>query len=43
MDEETLEEILPRWENNGSVKNTLGKMTVEDVERILRKKFIKNR
>lgn len=39
IDEKTLEKILPRWENNGSVKNTLGNMTVEDVERILRKKF----
>ena len=43
MDEKTLEEILPRWKDNGSVKNTLGKMTVEDVERILRKKFIQAR
>ena len=43
MDEETLEQILPRWENNGSVKNTLGHMTLEDVEEILRKKFVQAR
>ena len=43
MDEETLEEILPRWKENGSVKNTLGHMTVEDVEKILRKKFMQAR
>ena len=43
MDEETLVRILPRWKDNGSVNNTLGKMTVEDIEKILRKKFVKNR
>ncbi|MBQ1534537.1 MAG: iron-containing alcohol dehydrogenase, partial [Erysipelotrichaceae bacterium] len=42
IDEETLAKILPRWKDNGSVKNTLGKMTAEDIEKILRKKFVKN-
>ena len=39
LDEATLEEILPRWSDNGSVKNTYGQMTCADVEKILRKKF----
>lgn len=39
LDEETLKKILPRWNDNGSVKNTCGKMNVSDIERILRKKF----
>ena len=43
MDEKTLEQILPRWKDNGSVKNTLGCMTLEDVEEILRKKFVQTR
>lgn len=40
LDEETLQSILPRWQDNGSVKNTYGKMTVDDIEKILRKKFM---
>lgn len=39
LDEQTLEEILPRWKDNGSVKNTYGEMTCDDIEKILRKKF----
>ena len=39
--EEMLMSVLPRWNDNGSVKNTYGKMTVNDIEMILRKKFIK--
>ena len=39
IDEETLNNILPRWKDNGSVKNTYGKMSVDDIEKILRKKF----
>lgn len=38
--EDTLEKILPRWEDNGSVKNTYGKMGVADIERILRERFM---
>ncbi len=41
IEEDTLKEILPRWEDNGSVKNTYGKMTVNDIESILRKKFVR--
>ena len=41
ISEETLNEILPRWENNGSVKNTYGTMVQKDVEEILRKHFVK--
>ena len=41
ISEETLAEILPRWDNNNSVKNTYGNMTVNDVEKILRKHFVK--
>jgi hypothetical protein len=41
IEEETLKEILSRWEDNGSVKNTYGKMTVNDIESILRKKFVR--
>ena len=41
ISEETLTEILPRWKDNNSVKNTYGHMTVEDVERILRKHFVR--
>ena len=41
IDEETLKQILPRWEDNGSVKNTFGHMSVDDIEKILRKKFVR--
>ncbi len=34
-----IEEILPRWENNGSVKNTYGTMTTGDIREILIKNF----
>ena len=40
ISEETLKEILPRWQDNNSVKNTYGKMNVNDIEKILRKKFL---
>ena len=40
ISEETLKEILPRWDNNNSVKNTYGSMNVMDIEKILRKKFV---
>ncbi len=39
LNDETLQKILPRWEDNGSVKNTRGHMTVQDVEEILRRRF----
>ena len=41
IDEETLKKILPRWENNNSVKNTYGHMSVDDIEKILRHKFVR--
>ncbi|MBR2577380.1 MAG: iron-containing alcohol dehydrogenase [Erysipelotrichaceae bacterium] len=41
ISEETLSEILPRWDGNNSVRNTYGSMTVEDVGKILRKHFVK--
>ena len=40
ISEETLKEILPRWQDNNSVKNTYGKMNINDIEKILRKKFL---
>ena len=40
INEETLKEILPRWQDNNSVKNTYGKVSVNDIERVLRKKFL---
>lgn len=40
ISEETLKEILPRWQDNNSVKNTYGKVSVNDIEKILRKKFL---
>ena len=39
IDENTLKEILPRWNDNSSVKNTYGQMMLSDIETILRKKF----
>ena len=32
---EEIEEILPRWENNGSVKNTVGNVTLDEVRGFL--------
>lgn len=37
---EQIEEALPRWENNKSVKNTQGNITTEDIRAALRK-FVK--
>ena len=39
MDEDGLEAILPRWENNGSVQNTRADVTTETIRRILLNKF----
>lgn len=36
---ETIRAILPRWENNGSVMNTIGTVTTADIEQILLKRF----
>ncbi len=37
MDEEEIEAILPRYQNNNSVKNTYGQMNIDDIEKVLRK------
>lgn len=37
---EEIKKALPRWENNGSVKNTVGTVTTEDIARYL-SKFVK--
>ena len=34
-----IESILPRWENNNSVKNTVGEVTLEDVRRFMEESF----
>lgn len=34
---EEIEKALPRWENNGSVKNTVGNVTAEEIGRFLMK------
>ena len=41
MSEEEIALALPRWENNNSVKNTVGNVTVDDIGQILRNKFLK--
>ncbi len=37
MSEEEILSILPRYENNNSVKNTYGQMSIDDIEKVLRK------
>ncbi|MCR5099726.1 MAG: iron-containing alcohol dehydrogenase [Butyrivibrio sp.] len=37
--DEKIESVLPRWENNNSVKNTKGAMNVNDIKHILKHKF----
>ena len=37
MTKQEIESILPRYENNNSVKNTYGKMNVDDIEKVLLK------
>ncbi|MBQ5444055.1 MAG: hypothetical protein IIU29_02605, partial [Erysipelotrichaceae bacterium] len=37
MSEEEIISILPRYENNSSVKNTYGEMKITDIEKVLRK------
>ncbi len=41
MTEAEIAAALPRWENNGSVKNTVGDVTAEDIGIMLTKKFVK--
>lgn len=41
MTENEIISALPRWENNNSVKNTVGTFTVDDIEEILKNKFLK--
>ncbi len=36
---EQIEAILPRWENNGSVKNTIGNVTMEELRQIFTELF----
>lgn len=40
MTEEEIAAALPRWENNGSVKNTMGTVTAENIRKILTEKFM---
>lgn len=37
INREHLFSVLPKWENNGSVKNTLGTVTVDDIARYFKK------
>ncbi len=37
LDEEEIQALLPRYTNNGSVRNTYGTMTVNDIEAILKR------
>ena len=37
LSEEEIQKILPRYENNNSVKNTYGSMNITDIEKVLRK------
>ena len=37
LSEEEIKAMLPRYTDNGSVKNTYGTMTVDDIERILKR------
>lgn len=37
LSREEIREALPRWENNGSVKNTIGTVTLSDIENMLNK------
>ena len=39
LTEELIDSILPRWENNGSVNNTIGTITTQDIKHILISKF----
>ena len=39
LSEEEIRMALPRWENNGSVRNTLGNVTTEQIAKMLKKTF----
>ena len=39
LTEDLIDSILPRWENNGSVNNTIGNITIADIKHILMTKF----
>ena len=41
MGEAEVEAALPRWENNGSVKNTRANVSVDDIRRVLVNMFVK--
>lgn len=41
MTEEEIHSILPRWENNKSIRNTIGELTLEKVQAILTEEFMK--
>lgn len=41
MTEREIEDALPRRENNGTVKNTLGTVTTDEIRRIFTEKFVK--
>lgn len=40
MTPEKIKKALPRWENNGSVNNTLGTVHLEDIQAYLSEKFV---
>ena len=42
MTEEEILSVLPRWENNNSVRNTCCEVTTEDIRGILERQFMKN-
>ncbi|MBQ3994071.1 MAG: hypothetical protein II638_04400, partial [Erysipelotrichaceae bacterium] len=37
MSDEEITTLLPRYENNNSVKNTYGRMNIEDIKKVLSK------
>ena len=39
LTEALVDSLLPRWENNGSVNNTIGSITTQDIKQILMTKF----
>lgn len=41
MTDDEIDFILPRWKDNNSVKNTIGNVSVSDIESILRNKFLR--
>ena len=39
LSEDEIWAALPRWENNGTVRNTVGTVTMEQIAEMLRKEF----